>query len=309
MKKSQIVKQWRKVLPGLMVLALGMEAEPVAVGFEDVSLSGPAVQVYSGAGGGVYYNGADLSGGFTSGGVNFLNEFSDFGDFGAFWTGGWGYSTTVDTETAGFLNDFSAYPGSAREGTVYGLATALPASIEFPVGRKAPISISVTNTTYAALSMLNGDDFAKKFETGDYFKLTVSGLDNGGTVVGSLEVYLADFRPEAGEGYILDTWLDIDLSSLGTGISELSFALESTDTGDFGMNTPSYIAVDNLILDSTPTWGGYDMEAGGWVNTGEFLGWVYPIGSYVYVLSLDSYAVIPEPPMESGEGVWVYFPR
>ena len=37
-------------------------------------------------------------------------------------------------------------------------------------------SIDMTNTTYAYLSMLNGDSFAHKFGPGDYFLLDVKKL-------------------------------------------------------------------------------------------------------------------------------------
>jgi hypothetical protein len=172
-----------------------------------------------------------------------------------------------------------------------------------------PVSVSVANTTYGALSMLNGDDFARKFEEGDSFKLTISGLDGAGNESGSIEIYLADFRPGAGEGYILDTWLDVDLTPLGSGLKEITFSLESTDTGDFGMNTPSFVAVDNLVLEATPVWGGFHQEANGWVDTGSFLGWVYPSGDHLYILKLDRYGYMPEPPAESGQGAWMYLMR
>ena len=60
-------------------------------------------------------------------------------------------------------------------------------------------SLMVTNTTYAALSMRDGDSFAKKFggpsgNDPDYFRLTITGKDSGGSTIGSVEFYLADYR-------------------------------------------------------------------------------------------------------------------
>ena len=99
----------------------------------------------------------------------------------------------------------------------------------------------VTNTAYAINSMTNGDGFAKKFEQGDWFKLTATG-DNGNTA----EFYLADLRSDTpADHYILDTWQWFDLSVLGQ-VKSISFALTSSDVGAYGMNTPSYFCLDNF---------------------------------------------------------------
>ena len=50
-----------------------------------------------------------------------------------------------------------------------------------------PISVQLTNTTYTALSMLNGDSFSKKFggSTGndpDYLRLIIQGRDAGNAI-------------------------------------------------------------------------------------------------------------------------------
>jgi hypothetical protein len=70
-------------------------------------------------------------------------------------------------------------------------------------------------------------------------------------VLGAVEVYLADFRGGLETGSILDSWLTVDLSPLGTDVAQIGFALESTDNGTWGMNTPAYLAVDDLVLGAT----------------------------------------------------------
>ncbi|NET62290.1 MAG: DUF4465 domain-containing protein, partial [Symploca sp. SIO2E6] len=110
------------------------------------------------------------------------------------------------------------------------------------------------NTTYAALSMLNGDQFAKKFggpsgNDPDFFLLTITGLDDSNAVVSTVDFYLADYRfADNSQDYILDTWELLDLSSL-TGATRLSFAVTSSDIGPFGLNTPAYFALDDLTLE------------------------------------------------------------
>jgi hypothetical protein len=101
----------------------------------------------------------------------------------------------------------------------------------------------------------------------------------------------------------------VDISSLGTEVAAIALSLESTDVGEFGMNTPAYVALDNLVLDETSTWAGYDQLSDGWVDTGDFLGWIYPLGDYVYLLSLARYGYLPEEEAAKVSGSWVYLPR
>lgn len=99
----------------------------------------------------------------------------------------------------------------------------------------------ITNSFYAYNSMLNGDGYAKKFESGDWYKLTIYNVDKSKKV----EAYLADFRN--GKSEIVSEWEWVDLTSLGE-TSGLQFELTSTDNGDYGMNTPAYFCLDGIKL-------------------------------------------------------------
>ncbi len=109
----------------------------------------------------------------------------------------------------------------------------------------------VTNNTYAATSMENGDSYAKKFggSTGtdeDWFKLTAIGYDKDGNITDSTEFFLADFRfNDSAEDYIVKDWRWVDLSALGK-VKSINFYLSSSDSGKWGMNTPAYFCFDNL---------------------------------------------------------------
>ncbi|HUU31289.1 MAG TPA: DUF4465 domain-containing protein [Phycisphaerae bacterium] len=176
-----------------------------------------------------------------------------------FW-GGWAYSNETDTTTPGYGNQFSAITGGAHSGTNY--AVAYPDTwygVMPTVTLDAPMalgSVCLTNTTYAYLAMHDGDGIAKKFggESGDdkdWFLLTITGKDAGGSVTGTAEFYLADFRFEdSAQDYIVDTWEKVDLASLGT-VKSLEFALDSSDAGDWGINTPTYFAMDTLVPEPT----------------------------------------------------------
>ena len=102
----------------------------------------------------------------------------------------------------------------------------------------------LTNNTYAALAIKNGYGLATKFSTGSYYKVTITGISTGGTSTGSVDFYLADFRN--GKSFICKDWTKVDLSSLGT-VTKLIFTFTSTDTGTYGINTPAYVCVDNIV--------------------------------------------------------------
>ena len=108
----------------------------------------------------------------------------------------------------------------------------------------------VTNSTYTYLTLLNGNTFSKKFggTTGhdpDWFMLKIQGYHSG-VITDSVKFYLADYRfTDNNLDYIVKDWKWCDLSSLGT-IDSLGFTLYSSDTGAYGMNTPSYFCMDNF---------------------------------------------------------------
>ena len=107
----------------------------------------------------------------------------------------------------------------------------------------------VNNSTYAVLSMMNGDSFAKKFETGDWFKLIINAFDKNDNPTGqAVEFYLADFRTATSPGIVTE-WTKVDLTPLGTNVHTVKFDLTSTDVGDWGMNTPAYFCFDNLSIE------------------------------------------------------------
>ncbi len=203
-----------------------------------------------------YYNGSDSAGGFASGGAYFNNSFIDFGGGFAAWQG-WAASNVTDTSTPGYDNQYAAYSqpaGGANGSSFFGVAfspTTGVAYVDIP-GGASPVSVSVTNTTYAALSMRDGDAFAKEFggvsgDDPDFFKLLIQGQDSAGAPVGLVEFYLADYRfADNGLDYIVGEWTNIDLTPLA-GARRLLIGFESSDLGPFGINTPTYAAFDNLV--------------------------------------------------------------
>jgi len=202
-----------------------------------------------------YWNGSDETGEFITGPSRFFNDYnSEY-----FSWSGWAFSNTSDAGTPGFMNQYSAFTGEGFHGDetlnhVYGVSSLYgPSIIDFAAEKAhAADGFFVTNSTYTALSMLEGDMFAKAFggddgSDPDFFKLLVWGMAEG-EVTDTVEFYLADYRfDNVAEDYIIKTWQWVDLSSLGK-VDSLMFGLESSDNGDWGMNTPAYFCMDNLMV-------------------------------------------------------------
>ena len=154
---------------------------------------------------------------------------------------------TYDNDYNGLKNVVgSGYNGSANYGAFFNnyygqnAVTVLSADGE---GAVVP-GFYITNSAYAYSSMTGGDPYAKKFDQGDWFLLTITGYDADGEVTGTKEFYLADLR-DADKAYIISDWRYCDLSTLGK-VKTLNFALSSSDNGDYGMNTPAYFCLDDF---------------------------------------------------------------
>lgn len=207
---------------------------------------------------GSYFNGSrdgsTNSSGWWSKGVHFGNEFSS--DFGGFWTG-WSYSTVSDSATGDFTNQYAAVTGSGfEESSTYAVGFSGEMLFFNLPDNQNVNSVQVTNTTYTHATVKEGNQFSKKFggATGtdeDFFSVTFTGMDglNGdGSPTGQTEFFLADYRfPNNDHDFVLETWQEVDLTSLGDARS-VRLTFESSDVGPFGINTPQYVAIDNLEL-------------------------------------------------------------
>ena len=186
--------------------------------------------------------------------------------FGGYWAAGWAVSRKLDGSVG--ASDFSkhlycAKPGHGSEknakGKYNGKAYAIGMNGSFILSEASSSSgilgFKIANTTFAYNSMKSGDAFAKKFggATGtdaDSFVLKISAFHKGQFLF-SKRVILADFRfANNSKDYILDSWAIVDFSwpqnELGPRDSFV-FELMSSDNGQFGMNTPGFFAIDEVI--------------------------------------------------------------
>lgn len=112
-------------------------------------------------------------------------------------------------------------------------------------------SVYVNNTTLTYYTILNGNAFSRPFAEGDWFKVQFFGVTASDAVVGPVEYYLADFRSENSEEWSMtDEWTLVDLSALTASepVKYIYMQMASSDSGQFGMNTPGYFAIDRLKI-------------------------------------------------------------
>lgn len=233
-----------KLLAACFVAAFASKAQTIA-DFENLNLAP-----------GTYWAGTSSSAdsAFTSGNGSFHNSYAGY------WSKGWAYSSVGDSTTAGYGNLAAARAGSGFNQTANYAVGQNKAKIvlENNAAGKQVAGMYITNGTYAALSMTNGDSFAKKFggataNDPDYFLLTVKGYLNGAVLNDSVDFFLADFRfADNSKDYIVTQWTWVDLSSIGN-VDSLQFLLSSTDVGAFGMNTPAFFCMDNFTTSDSPT--------------------------------------------------------
>lgn len=172
------------------------------------------------------------------------------------WASWWffGYANHKDTVYTTLEDQFKnvvggGYDGSDNYGVAYVGSWYGPCTVTLLSDSAVVPGFYITNSSYAYSSMMNGDGFVKKFEKGDWFKLTVTGINAQGDTTGIKEFYLADLRDE-NTAYIINDWRYVDLSGLGK-VSKLGFELSSSDNGDWGMNTPAYFCFDNFGAQGT----------------------------------------------------------
>lgn len=214
------------------------------VNFESVSLTAES-----------FDNGSAGNGNFLLGDLSLSNYYD------AAWGSwnGFAISNVTDNTTAGWANQYSAFPGTGRNASAnYG--------IFYPSGEIQALSnyiidsFYISNTSYAGISMRDGDAYGKQFGSiyaadgttvdgtngEDFFKVWVIAEDFN-TSKDSIEIYLADFRfPNSQDDYIVDEWIKVDLSPLGLLPTKVSFRFESSDMGTWGINTPTYFAIDDI---------------------------------------------------------------
>lgn len=200
---------------------------------------------------------------FTNNGVTFQYGWNT--SFGGYWESGSAYTNLLDTTDGTYTNLYGAITGAALSGNNY--ATVKDgAVIVLSNTTTAVTGFYITNTTFAWKVIKNGNQFSRKFgdTTGtgsgnmipqgqypDWFKVIVRGYRGGSMLNDSAEYYLADYRAAGtANDYVRKNWQFVNCASLGQ-VDSIRFEMKSSDTGNFGINTPTYFSMDNFTIQST----------------------------------------------------------
>ncbi|WP_126973599.1 DUF4465 domain-containing protein [Gynurincola endophyticus] len=201
-----------------------------------------------------------------------------------YWDGGfiisdWNYKSNIPGETGdwwySYLNQASVYSGTdgAKNGGYdssnnfavmfgyvddYNSFYATRPTLNFTSGSGVVESMYVCLSSYTYGVIEYGNTFGplgvatplKNIDNGKgYLKLLAYGFNgstptNGGDPV---EIDLARYFNYLPVVAPLTTWTLFDLSDLGT-VTRIEFNFEGNDTGDYGLNTPAYVCIDNVTV-------------------------------------------------------------
>ena len=168
----------------------------------------------------------------------------------AYW-GGFMQSCVVDDNAANgtFANQYAVYNDDAWSGDSFLLyyydAYNDPCDIVMKTSGMYLNSVRLNLTTYTYASITNEaiNDFARAFTDGDYLKVVFTGM-KGNEITGVDECYVVDFRD--GKRIMATNWNEYSLVNLGSDYDRVRVKIETTDVGEWGANTPLYIAMDDL---------------------------------------------------------------
>ena len=162
-------------------------------------------------------------------------------DFRSSWAG-FAFSTVSNVVANWYTNQYAAIaPRTNAYAVGYhddyrGVAPEIV--FDMPV---APQSVLLNNTTYAALTIRDGNAYAQPFGSNDYFVLALTAYNGDGRAVATTNHYLADFRN--GKTFIQTNWTQLDLSWMPPTVVSLVGTLETTDMSGSWANTPLYFAL------------------------------------------------------------------
>jgi hypothetical protein len=211
------------------LMSTAMFAQLQVATFEDVTIGAPESVLH-----------LSESGAIQSGSFFFTQEVADYGDYGVYYFGNLPSNKTGDTFAS--LDDAEkSASGGAYEGENFNVWTASYSGLDGITLEEAAVvpGFFINNSAYAVNSMSFGDGYAKKFDKNDWFKLTIDATLNGQGIDTQVTVYLA------ANGEYINKWTYVDLSQFGP-VDAIKFTLTSSDTGDYGMNTPAYFCIDNF---------------------------------------------------------------
>ena len=168
----------------------------------------------------------------------------------AYW-GGFALSNVKDTDPANglFANQYAVFNDHAASGENFLIYYYDSFNEPCDIVLKKPVHLSdvklnLTTYTYASITNEAINDFARAFTDGDYLKVVFTAM-KGNEITGVDECYVVDFRD--GKRIMATDWTEYSLVNLGSDYDHVRVTIETTDIGEWGANTPLYIALDDLV--------------------------------------------------------------
>ena len=168
----------------------------------------------------------------------------------AYW-GGFALSNVKDTDPANglFANQYAVFNDSAASGENFLIYYYDSFNEPCDIVLKKPVHLSdvklnLTTYTYASITNEAINDFARAFTDGDYLKVVFTAM-KGNKITGVDECYVVDYRD--GKRIMATDWTEYSLVNLGRDYDHVRVTIETTDIGEWGANTPLYIALDDLV--------------------------------------------------------------
>ena len=168
----------------------------------------------------------------------------------AYW-GGFALSNVKDTDPANglFANQYAVFNDSAASGENFLIYYYDSFNEPCDIVLKKPVHLSdvklnLTTYTYASITNEAINDFARAFTDGDYLKVVFTAM-KGNEITGVDECYVVDYRD--GKRIMATDWTEYSLVNLGSDYDHVRVTIETTDIGEWGANTPLYIALDDLV--------------------------------------------------------------
>ncbi len=111
--------------------------------------------------------------------------------------------------------------------------------------------IEICNTSYVYGVITKGNAFSSPLSTTKgWFKAYAYGYDASGKMTNGgrpVEYTICNYSQNGPVQAIEDDWEDWDLSALGA-VNRVVFNFEGSDASEWGLNTPAYLAIDNIKI-------------------------------------------------------------
>ncbi len=156
------------------------------------------------------------------------------------------YASTDIAANSDYLHQLTVYAEAGKGGhngsRNFCVQNGSDAGFEFGDGVERVIDhMYVNSTNYLYNSYLNGNGFNNPATEADSFKVVATGYDGQGNVTSTSTFELGKGRT------CIQQWTKWDLRSLGK-VMKVTFTFEGTDMGEWGLNTPTYFAFDDVAV-------------------------------------------------------------